>query len=73
MADLLGESRDLRVVLRSLAFPKSARNKTGKEAILSLEKDPALSGGVLVKIGRVVDDGSLKVQMAKLKHDLYQE
>jgi len=147
MADLLGESRDLRVVLRSPAFPKSARKTiarkvgerlglatttvkfiellihrkrmdhffmitntyrdlcdevagrtrvtlvtpldlpfglvqeinflteslTGKEVILSLEKDPSLIGGALMKIGDVVYDGSLKAQMAKLKHNLYEE
>jgi F-type H+-transporting ATPase subunit delta len=144
MADLLGESRDLRVVLRSPAFPKSARktiarkvgerlglttttvtfieflihrrrmdhfflitktyrdlcdevagrtrvtlaiplelpsnlvreiksltaSMTGKEVILSLEKDPSLIGGVLMKIGSVVYDGSLRSQMAKLKDTL---
>jgi F-type H+-transporting ATPase subunit delta len=147
MADLLGESRDLRVVLQSPAFPRSARKTiarkvgerlglatttvtfiellihrkrmdhffmitntyrdlcdevagrtrvalvipqelpsdlvqeiksliefmTDKEVILSLEKDPSLIGGVLMKIGSVVYDGSLKAQMAKLKHDLYKE
>ena len=147
MADLLGESRDLRVVLRSPAFPKSARKTiarkvgerlglatttvkfiellihrkrmdhffmitktyrdlcdevagrtrvtlatplelpsdlvpeiksliefmTGKEAILSLEKDPALIGGVLVKIGNFVYDGSLRSQIAKLRDNLCKE
>jgi len=147
MADLLGESRDLRVVLRSPAFPKSARKRiankigerlglatttvkfiellihrkrmdhffmitktyrdlcdevagrtrvtlatplelpsdlepeiksliefmTGKEAILSLEKDPALIGGVLVKIGNFVYDGSLRSQIAKLRDNLCKE
>ena len=147
MADLLGESKDLRVVLRSPAFPKSARktiarkvgerlglatttvkfiellihrkrmdhffmitktyrdlcdevakrtrvtlatplelpsdlmqeikslieSMTGKEAILSFENDPSLIGGVLMKNGNVVYDGSLKAQIAKLKHDLYKE
>jgi F-type H+-transporting ATPase subunit delta len=147
MADLLGESRNLRVVLRSPAFPKSARKRIarkvgerlglttttvtfiellihrrrmdhffmitktyrdlcdevagrtrvtlitpldlpsglvqkiksliksmiGKEAILSLEKDPALIGGVLVKNGNVVYDGSLRSQIAKLKDTLCRE
>jgi F-type H+-transporting ATPase subunit delta len=144
MADLLRESRDLRVVLRSPAFPKSARKTiarkvgerlglatttvnfigllihrrrmdhffmitktyrdlcdevagrtratlvapmdlpfslvrevkslteslTGKEVILSLEKDPSLIGGVLMKIGNVVYDGSLRSQIAKLRDTL---
>ncbi len=147
MADLLGESKDLRGVLRSPAFPKSARktiarrvgerlgfpattvkfidllihrkrmdhfsmiakiyrdlgdeaagrtrvtlatplelpfglveeiknlmaSMTGKEVILSSEKDPSLIGGVLMKIGNVVYDGSLRAQIAKLKNDLNKE
>jgi len=147
MAELLGGNRDLRVVLRSPAFPKSARetiarkvgerlglatttvkfiellihrkrmdhfsmitkayqdladeaagrtrftlatplelpsdlvqeiknlieSMTGKEAILSFEMDPSLIGGVLMKNGNVLYDGSLKAQIAKLKHDLYRE
>ena len=46
---------------------------TGKEVILSLEKDPSLIGGFLTKIGNVVYDGSLKVQIAKLRGNLYKE
>jgi len=46
---------------------------TGKEVILSLEKDPSLIGGFLTKIGDVVFDGSLKGQIAKLRDALYKE
>ena len=46
---------------------------TGKEVILSLEKDPSLVGGFLTKIGNVVYDGSLKAQIAKIKENLYKE
>ena len=46
---------------------------TGKEVILSLEKDPSLIGGFLTKIGNVVFDGSLKGQIAKLRDTLYKE
>ena len=46
---------------------------TGKEVILSLEKDPSLIGGFLTRIGNVVYDGSLKAQIAKLRDDLYKE
>jgi len=46
---------------------------TGKEAILSLKNDPSLIGGVLMKIGNVVYDASLKGQMAKLRDNLYKE
>jgi len=46
---------------------------TGKEVILSLEKDPSLIGGFLTRIGNVVYDGSFKAQIAKLRDDLYKE
>jgi F-type H+-transporting ATPase subunit delta len=46
---------------------------TGKEVILSLEKDPSLIGGFLTKIGNVVYDGSLKAQIVKLQENLYKE
>jgi F-type H+-transporting ATPase subunit delta len=46
---------------------------TGKEVILSVEKDPSLLGGFLTKIGNVLYDGSLKAQMAELKDNLYKE
>ena len=147
MADLLGESKELQIALRSPAFPKSARktiarrvgerlgfaattvkfiellihrkrmdhfsmitkiyrdlgdeaagrtrvtlatplelpsglvqeikslieSMTGKEAILSFEKDPSLIGGVLMKNGNVVYDGSLKAQIAELRDNLCKE
>ena len=46
---------------------------TGKEVILSSEKDPSLIGGFLTKISNVVYDGSLKAQIAKLRGNLYTE
>ena len=46
---------------------------TGKEVMLSLEKDPSLIGGFLTKIGNVVFDGTLKGQIAKLRDTLYKE
>lgn len=147
MAELLGGNTDLRVVLRSPAFPKSARktiarkvgeglglattavkfiellihrkrmdhffmiaktyrdlcdevagrtrvtlatplelppglveeikslieSMTGKEAILSVEMDPSLIGGGLMKKGNVVYDGSLKAQLVKLREKLFAE
>jgi len=48
-------------------------SSTGKEVILSVEKDPSLIGGFLTKLGNVVYDGSLKTQLAKLRDDLYKE
>jgi F-type H+-transporting ATPase subunit delta len=48
-------------------------SSTGKEVILSLENDPSLIGGVLIKIGNAVYDASFKGQMAKLRDKLYKE
>ena len=48
-------------------------SSTGKEVILSLEKDPSLIGGFWAKIGNVVYDGSLKGQLAKLREHLDKE
>ena len=48
-------------------------SSTGKEVILSLEKDPSLIGGFSTKIGNFVVDGSLKAQLARLQENLYKE
>ena len=45
---------------------------TGKEVVLSVEKDPSLIGGFLTQIGNFVIDGSLKGQLEKLRQKLYQ-
>ena len=63
--DLLKESKELRVVRWSPSFPKPTRKAIGRKIILSLEKDPSLSGEFLTK------HGSLKAQMAKLQDKLY--
>ncbi|MGQ9694080.1 MAG: ATP synthase F1 subunit delta [Thermodesulfobacteriota bacterium] len=47
--------------------------KTGKEVLLSVEKDQSLIGGVLVKIGNTIYDGSLLKQMQRIKENLYKE
>lgn len=47
--------------------------KTGKEILLAVEKDPSLIGGVLVKIGNTIYDGSLLKQMQRIKENLYKE
>ncbi len=48
-------------------------SSTGKEVVLSLEKDPSLIGGVLTRIGNVIYDGSLKIQLSKVRDNLYTE
>jgi len=43
---------------------------TGKEVYLRVKEDPSLLGGVVVRIGSVVYDGSIRSQMAKLKEQI---
>jgi len=43
---------------------------TGKKTILSSKVDPGILGGVKVKVGSVVYDGSLRGQLESLKEDL---
>jgi F-type H+-transporting ATPase subunit delta len=52
---------------------KQLENRTGKEVILSLERDSSLIGGALTKIGNVIYDGSLKTQLSKVRENLYKE
>lgn len=47
--------------------------KTGKKIIISLEKDPSLIGGVVIKIGNTIYDGSLWHQLLKIRDNLYKE
>jgi F-type H+-transporting ATPase subunit delta len=49
------------------------KSLTGKDVILSLEKDPSLIGGFFTKIGNGVYDGSLRTQLTKLRDALYKE
>ena len=48
----------------------SLEKKTGKKVSLSSEVDPALLGGVVIKIGDIIYDGSIKTQLHKLKENI---
>ncbi len=43
---------------------------TGKSVVLNVEKDPALIGGVVARIGDLVLDGSVRTQLSNLKETL---
>lgn len=43
---------------------------TGKQVVLVVEKDPALIGGVVARIGDLVLDGSVRTQLHNLKESL---
>lgn len=47
--------------------------RTGKQVVLSLERDSSLIGGALARVGNVIYDGSLKTQLAKIRENLYKE
>ncbi len=47
--------------------------QTGKEVLLNVRLDPSLIGGVLVRIGDEIYDGTLKSQLLNLKEELYKD
>jgi F-type H+-transporting ATPase subunit delta len=48
------------------ALRKVLESKNGKKIIMSNEQDPALLGGIVVKMGGVLLDGSVKGQLERL-------
>lgn len=40
---------------------------TGREIVLKVDKNPALIGGLVVRVGNVILDGSIKTQLEKIK------
>jgi len=58
---------------RAEEIKKQLESRTGKEVILSLERDSSLIGGALTRIGNVIYDGSLKTQLSKARENLYKE
>lgn len=46
------------------------RQLTGKEIILNVEVDPEILGGLIVKIGSTIYNGSIKGQLERLKYEL---
>ena len=45
-------------------------NKTGKDIILEVEKDPGLIGGIVTRIGDLVLDGSIRTQLLNMRETL---
>jgi F-type H+-transporting ATPase subunit delta len=58
---------------RAEEIKKQLEARTGKEVILSWERDSSLIGGALTRIGNVIYDGSLKTQLSKVRENLYKE
>lgn len=51
---------------------KRLQEITGKEIILSVEKNSALIGGLVFRIGNTILDGSIKTQLEKVKEKIIQ-
>jgi F-type H+-transporting ATPase subunit delta len=58
---------------RGEEFRRQLEVRTGKQVILSLERDPSLIGGALTRIGNLIYDGSLKTQLSRVRENLYKE
>ena len=77
---LANECRGIVVAVASSAVPLTPEERaglrakleqfTGKKVELRAEEDPGLIGGLLVRIGDTVIDGSVKGYLASLKHRL---
>lgn len=48
----------------------SLEKKTGKKVSISSEVEPSLIGGVVIKIGDIIYDGSIKTQLHKLRENI---
>jgi ATP synthase, F1 delta subunit len=46
----------------------SLEGLTGREVDMTIEKDPALLGGIVVRIGDTIYDGSIKTQLDNIKN-----
>lgn len=48
----------------------SLEKKTGKKVFLASEVDPGIIGGVVIKVGDIIYDGSIKTQLHRLKENI---
>lgn len=49
---------------------KNLEEKVGKKIIMCVEKDPSLIGGVVVKIGGMIYDGSIRTQLRRVRENM---
>ena len=55
------------------ALSAALAHQTGKKVRLRLSKDPAIAGGLVVKIGDTVLDGSVRHQLARIRRRFVEE
>jgi F-type H+-transporting ATPase subunit delta len=48
----------------------SLSQKTGKDIVLEIDRDPSLIGGIVTRIGDLVLDGSVKTQLLNMRESL---
>lgn len=48
----------------------SLEKKTGKKVSLTSEVDPSLIGGMVIRVGDIIYDGSIKTQLNKLRDNI---
>ncbi len=56
--------------MQERALIRSLEQRTGKTVVLDKRVDPSLIGGIVVRIGDTVIDGSLRGQLQRLRHYL---
>ena len=49
---------------------KKLKQLTGKEIVLTVEKKPALIGGLVFRVGNTILDGSVKTQLERVKEKI---
>jgi F-type H+-transporting ATPase subunit delta len=52
------------------ALARSLAKRTGKQIVLQVDIDPALMGGVVIRMGDTVIDGSVRTRLAQLRERL---
>lgn len=73
-----GRLRAVVTSARPMGEPEIARIKralearTGKQLLIERKQDPSLLGGVVVQIGDIVYDGSVRTQLRQIKEQLLQ-
>lgn len=67
-ATLVTASQASELIVKEIV--NSLEKKTGKKVSLTSEIDPALIGGVVIKVGDIIYDGSLRTQLHKLKSNI---